>query len=249
MGTRSHLGIEVRIKHTGRRVPTASAPQQVPPRLSPGTHREEGRFSRRDGRGATICRMGIRTSVAVLLLAVVATSAAPAAPAAPADGFADVVAAAAVPESGGSTSAADDPRYPLWQWPVAGARQVISPYRAPAHDYAAGHRGMDVTATVGAEVMAPADGVVAYRGTVVDRPLLTIEHDGGFVTTFEPLVSTLSPGDAVAEGDVIGTVATGGHADAGTLHLGVRLEGEYMNPMLLFGGLPRAVLLPCCSAT
>ena len=27
-------------------------------------------------------------------------------------------------------------------------------------------------------------------------------------------------------------------------HLGVRLHGEYVSPMLLFGGIPRAVLLP-----
>lgn len=47
-------------------------------------------------------------------------------------------------------------------------------------------------------------------------------------------------------GDALGTIDLGGHAAAGTLHLGVRLDGAYIDPMLLFGGAPRAVLLPCC---
>lgn len=133
-----------------------------------------------------------------------------------------------------------------WTWPVDGPRSVVAEYRAPAHEYGAGHRGVDIEAVVGAPVRAPADGVVAFRGVVVDRALITIEHDGGYVTTFEPVLSGLNPGDAVSAGDVVGTVDLGGHAAAGALHVGVRLNGVYINPMLLFGGVPRAVLLPCC---
>ncbi|MCI1017962.1 M23 family metallopeptidase [Microbacterium sp. C5A9] len=139
-----------------------------------------------------------------------------------------------------------DPSSPTWEWPVGGPRDIVAPYRAPAHDYAAGHRGVDLAAGTAAVVRAPAPGVVAFRGTVVDRPLLTIEHPGGYVSTFEPLLSDLSPGDSVSAGDPIGTVDRGGHAAAGTLHLGVRLDGAYLNPLLLFGAVPRAVLLPCC---
>ena len=47
-------------------------------------------------------------------------------------------------------------------------------------------------------------------------------------------------------GDEVGVVALGGHTAAGALHFGVRLDGEYINPLLLLGGVPRAVLLPCC---
>ncbi|MFT4156581.1 MAG: M23 family metallopeptidase [Microbacterium sp.] len=133
-----------------------------------------------------------------------------------------------------------------WLWPIDGSRDVVSAYRAPANKYGAGHRGIDIAAPVGASVRAPADGVVAFRGTVVDRGVLTIEHPGGYVTTFEPIRSELSPGHAIAEGDDIGFVDIGGHAIAGTLHVGVRLDGEYINPRLLFGNMPRAVLLPCC---
>jgi murein DD-endopeptidase MepM/ murein hydrolase activator NlpD len=136
-----------------------------------------------------------------------------------------------------------------WTWPVQDARVVVSPFRAPAHAYGPGHRGIDLSAPPGAIVRAPADGVVAFRGVVVDRPLLTIDHGDGLVSTFEPLDSALTSGTAVRTGDEIGTVATGGHAPRGSMHLGVRLNKVYINPMLLFDEVPRAILLPCCNAS
>lgn len=144
--------------------------------------------------------------------------------------------------------AAPDSGAAAWMWPVNGARMVLEPYRAPAHAYGAGHRGIDVAAPVGTPVRAPASGVVAFRGSVVDRPLVTLAHDGGLVTTFEPVDSELMPGDIVAAGDVIGEVAVGGHTSPGALHIGVRVDGAYINPMMLFGEAVRAVLLPCCES-
>lgn len=136
---------------------------------------------------------------------------------------------------------------PRWSWPLSGARVVTEPFRAPAHEYGAGHRGIDLSSSIGAVVLAPADGTIAFRGTVVDRPLLTITHEGGLVTTLEPLRSTLDPGASVVAGQELGVVDGGGHTPAGALHLGVRRDGAYINPLLLFGELPRAILLPCCA--
>lgn len=133
-----------------------------------------------------------------------------------------------------------------WSWPFDGARSVAAAYRAPAHEYGAGHRGIDIVPSPDGMVRAPASGTVAFRGTVVDRPLLTIAHPGGYVSTFEPVTSALTPGEVVTVGDEIGTVASGGHTPSGDMHLGVRLDGDYIDPMILFGGAPRAVLLPCC---
>ncbi|MDQ0645711.1 M23 family metallopeptidase [Microbacterium murale] len=138
---------------------------------------------------------------------------------------------------------------PAWVWPVDGPREVTSPFRAPAHDYGPGHRGLDMSAPVGAVVHAPADGIVAFRGVVVDRPLLTIDHGDGIVTTLEPVDSTLTPGAPVTRGEEIGTVANGGHSPDDQLHLGVRYNDVYVNPMLMFGDVPRAILLPCCAAS
>ncbi|MGJ0388062.1 murein hydrolase activator EnvC family protein [Microbacterium sp. CGR1] len=151
-----------------------------------------------------------------------------------------------VPANARTPSATTASTSPPWTWPFDAARAVAKPYRAPAHEYGTGHRGVDIVSAQSGTVRAPADGVIAFRGTVVDRPLITIEHPGGYVSTFEPVTSDLSPGDIVAAGDEIGIVASGGHASPGTMHLGVRFDGDYVNPMLLFGEVPRAVLLPCC---
>lgn len=162
------------------------------------------------------------------------------------DGHPRVADAAGVRGSdAGAAADIDVPGFP-WRWPVDGARHVVEPFRAPAHDYGPGHRGMDIAAAPGGQVHAPTDGVVAFRGTVVDRPLVTIDHGAGFVSTWEPVSSSLTPGDVVTAGAVIGSVAEGGHTVRGAMHIGVRVDGEYVNPLPLFGHVPRAVLLPCC---
>lgn len=132
-----------------------------------------------------------------------------------------------------------------WVWPLAGLR-IVAPYRAPVDDYAPGHRGVDLAPADSAAVRSPAAGVVAFAGAVAGRGVLTIDHGDGLVTTLEPLNTDLRPGDAVLRGAYVGDIALGGHAAPGTLHFGVRLDGRYINPLLLLGGVPRAVLLPCC---
>ncbi|WP_105566421.1 M23 family metallopeptidase [Microbacterium halophytorum] len=146
----------------------------------------------------------------------------------------------AAPAGGSATVPTREP----WVWPVVPVH-VLAEFAGPAHDYAPGHRGMDLAAA--GEIRSPAGGVVAFAGVVVDRPLVTIDHGDGLVTTLEPVESALSPGDAVAAGDAVGVVASGGHAPRGAVHFGVRLHGDYINPRLLLGGVPRAVLLPCCT--
>lgn len=132
-----------------------------------------------------------------------------------------------------------------WIWPASPFRWV-QPYVQPADRYSAGHRGVDVRPVAGDGVRSPADGTVAFAGAVAGRGVLTIAHDGGLVTTLEPVETTLRAGDPVTQGQTVATLATGGHVPAGVLHFGVRRNGEYVNPLLLFGGVPRAVLLPCC---
>ncbi|MFB2582229.1 murein hydrolase activator EnvC [Herbiconiux sp. P15] len=136
-----------------------------------------------------------------------------------------------------------------WEWPIEGRREVIAEYRAPATRYGAGHRGLDLATLPGVPVLAPADGVVAFAGTVVDRPLISIDHTDGLRSTLEPVQPLVAAGDVVARGQPIGTVATGGHCATRCLHLGARLHGDYINPRLLLGTVPRAVLLPSATAS
>ena len=161
-----------------------------------------------------------------------------------------IVLLAGVPSAvaGTRSGQAPDPRGEStpWIWPTTSGREVAQAFRAPPHAYGRGHRGIDISAPIGTVVRSPADGVVAFRGVVVDRPLITIDHGGGLVTTFEPVVSTLTPGTVISAGDEIGQVNSGGHTLAGQLHVGLRWNCAYINPLLMFEKVPRAVLLPCC---
>ena len=132
-----------------------------------------------------------------------------------------------------------------WVWPVRPFR-LARAYVAPAHEYGPGHRGIDLELLGGSDVRAPAAGVIAFAGSVAGRGILTIDHGDGLVTTLEPVQTSVVPGAPVAADEIVATVAIGGHAAAGTLHFGVRLHGDYINPMLLLGAVPRAILLPCC---
>lgn len=153
---------------------------------------------------------------------------------------------------------------PQWLWPVGPNHVVSRPFIAPATTYAAGHRGIDIRidavaglgavsglgaeAGLAAEVVAPADGVVHFVGTVVDRPVLSLRHPGGLVSSFEPVESGLVAGQPVSAGDVVGTVrigaATPAHCPTPCLHFGVRLHGDYVSPLNFLGGIARSVLLP-----
>lgn len=144
------------------------------------------------------------------------------------------------------TAATPDPqRVPeaRWSWPVASAHSISRPYVAPATKYGAGHRGVDIRAPAGSAVRAPANGIVHFAGFVVDRPVLSIAHPGGLLSSFEPVEASVSVGDHVVRGQVVG-VLLAGHCASSCLHLGARVDGEYVNPLLFLGDLPRALLLP-----
>ena len=155
--------------------------------------------------------------------------------------------AAEVPAPDAVSSSITEPELAAlgWVWP-ADAFRLARLYVAPAHEYGPGHRGIDLALLGSPVVLSPAEGIVAFSGGVAGRGILTIDHGGGLVTTLEPVDTTLVPGASVRRGDQVATLALGGHAPPGSLHFGVRLDGEYINPMLLLGGVPRAVLLPCC---
>jgi murein DD-endopeptidase MepM/ murein hydrolase activator NlpD len=130
-----------------------------------------------------------------------------------------------------------------WLWPVDEPRAIVRPYVAPATPWGSGHRGIDIEAA-STLVYAPADGVIHFAGLVVDRPVLSISHAGGVLSSFEPVTTTLAAGDVVRRGDVIGTLEPGHCRVVLCLHLGARIGGEYVSPLLFLGGVPRSVLLP-----
>jgi murein DD-endopeptidase MepM/ murein hydrolase activator NlpD len=152
-------------------------------------------------------------------------------------------AAASAPVGSAPVASAPVAELGAWNWPVSAAHALARPYVAPAGPYGSGHRGIDIRAPLGAPVLAPADGVVHFAGFVVDRPVLSLEHADGVLSSFEPVQSTLVAGDRVTRGQVIGTLLPG-HCASPCLHLGVRVGGEYVNPLLFLGGVGWSVLYP-----
>jgi len=141
----------------------------------------------------------------------------------------------------GARTVADVVRDGAWSWPVEGVRQVIRPFIAPAERWSAGHRGVDLAA--GELLLAPANGVVSFAGEVVDRGVLSIDHGAGVVSSYEPVTPLVAVGDVVEPGEPIAIVDPG-HCAVRCVHMGVRVDGEYANPLRWLGGVARSVLLP-----
>lgn len=135
-----------------------------------------------------------------------------------------------------------------WVWPVA-PQVVVREFRAPASEYSAGHRGIDVTVGDGDPVLAPADGRVLFVGMVGGRSVVTIDHGRGVVSTLEPVTGSVTVGDSVLAGEVVGVVALPevswdeAHA-CSCLHIGARYRGQYVSPRVLLEKARPSVLKP-----
>lgn len=116
----------------------------------------------------------------------------------------------------------------------------------PAQNWLPGHRGIDLATSVGRAVTSPGAGEVTYAGVVVNRPVVSVRHAGGFVSSLEPVDATVRVGDVVGIGDTLGTVSTAaGHcAPATCVHWGLRRDGRYVNPLDYLRGYGQVRLLP-----
>jgi murein DD-endopeptidase MepM/ murein hydrolase activator NlpD len=118
-----------------------------------------------------------------------------------------------------------------WAWPVTGP--LIRGFDPPTSPFGAGHRGIDIAVPFGTMILAPEAGTVSFAGRVGGELFVTIDHGGGLSSTCSWLSSAaVRKGDVVARGQPIG--ATGpGHPGSLVphLHLGVRLDGQYVDPL------------------
>ena len=132
-----------------------------------------------------------------------------------------------------------------WSWPLNPRPAVLRAFDPPVEPWLSGHRGVDLRAAHdGAEVTSPAAGTVTFAGVVVDRPVLTVDHGNGLRSSFEAVRSDLTPGAAVAEGEVLGWILPGHCTPAPCVHWGVRRGDEYLNPLAFVTDLRPSVLLP-----
>jgi murein DD-endopeptidase MepM/ murein hydrolase activator NlpD len=113
--------------------------------------------------------------------------------------------------------------------PVAGS--VMADY-APIGDYA-GHWGVDFAAEPGSEVGAIANGTVTFAGSVAGRLSVSVDHGRGLVTTVSYLSAvSVRKGQRVRAGQPLGE--SGRAHDTESVHLGLRIGGEYTDPMVLY---------------
>lgn len=135
------------------------------------------------------------------------------------------------------------PQAGSWSWPVVGP--VIRGFDPPSNPYGAGHRGIDIAVAFGSPIRAPAAGVVTFSGKVGGQQFVTLAHGDGLSSTYSWLSATaVRKGDHVAQGARIGSTGTGHPGSTvAHLHFGVKLDGEYVDPLTLLGPLSLAGLI------
>ena len=139
-----------------------------------------------------------------------------------------------------------------WTWPVDGP--VLRPFSFDhAHPYAGGqHRGVDLGAPIGTQVLAPTGGIVSFAGTVpTGGKTVSIETPLGYTATLVHLGSIdVKRGAPVGEGSVVGTVGPSGVPELTEpyVYFGLRTTSDqqgYVDPMVF---LPSRTRVPPASA-
>lgn len=143
-------------------------------------------------------------------------------------------------------------RLPVGHLPAIGnpAPFVLKPADIPEENWERGHRGVDIKASPGDEIVASAAGTVAFVGVVAGTPVVSVDHRGGLRTTYEPVRASVRKGQKVWRGEVLGVLADaarlpkGARRDPG-LSWGAKLrQGEtpkgrakwvYLDPLELIG--------------
>jgi murein DD-endopeptidase MepM/ murein hydrolase activator NlpD len=135
---------------------------------------------------------------------------------------------------------------PSWRLPLAGEdTQDFGPtsyYFEPPLTYQGEyyphfHTGTDIATAWGTPILAPADGVVVFAGTMGDgAEVVVMTHDSGLVSMYAHLDNRVFPvsvkaGDTVRAGDRIGNVGLTGNTTGAHLHWSVWRDGELIDPL------------------
>ncbi|MFO7650686.1 MAG: M23 family metallopeptidase [bacterium] len=118
-------------------------------------------------------------------------------------------------------------------WPVQG--YVTSGFgrrRDPFTGSHVMHKGMDIVAPAGTQIVAAADGRVTYAGW---KPgwgrVVEIDHGYGLKTFYAHCRTTLArSGRSVKRGEAIATVGSSGRSTGTHLHYGVTQNGNWIDP-------------------
>lgn len=139
-------------------------------------------------------------------------------------------------------------------WPLRPEPEVLRGFAPPPVAWAAGHRGVDLLGRPGQQVRAARAGTVTFAGRIAGRGVVVVSH-GDTRTTYEPVAASVSRGEVVTRGAVLGGLELlGSHClPRACLHWGLVRGDTYLDPLTLVGrgpvrlvpwdGLPRPLAL------
>ncbi len=138
-----------------------------------------------------------------------------------------------------SSSSSDTPAYSgngQFGWPSAASTRITSNYGYRTHPITGTkslHRGIDIGAPFGSNVLAAEAGTVVTAGYNNSYGYyVTINHGGGYVTLYAHNSKLLvSAGQKVNRGDVIAKCGSTGNSTGNHVHFEVMVNGSPKNPL------------------
>lgn len=124
---------------------------------------------------------------------------------------------------------------------TAGAMTVTSPFGWRVHPISGEwqyHTGMDIAEEFGAAIPAMLPGEIVFAGEYAGYGNMVLMRHANNVFTLYAHCNELCvvPGQRVAAGEVIATVGSTGSSTGPHLHLELWVDGQYVDPMVLFSG-------------
>lgn len=125
-------------------------------------------------------------------------------------------------------------------WPCPSSRRITSDYGnriSPVEGASSNHKGIDIGADYGADIVAAADGTVIFAGYSGSAGnYVMVDHGGSLYTVYmHASLLVAGKGDAVKSGQVIAKVGSTGISTGNHLHFGVSLNGSYVSPWNYLG--------------
>lgn len=127
----------------------------------------------------------------------------------------------------------------VFKWPCPSSSTITSYFGARSSPGGIGstyHKGIDIGASMGASIIAAADGVViASTFQSAAGNYVMINHGSGICTVYMHASKLLvSTGQTVKTGQTIALVGSTGNSTGPHLHFGVSVNGSYVNPLGYF---------------
>lgn len=123
-----------------------------------------------------------------------------------------------------------------FQWPVPSSSRITCKFgyrTSPTQGASSYHRGIDIGASSGTNIVAAKSGtVVTASYNVAAGNYVMISHGNGIFTVYMHCSKLLvSPGQSVSRGQAIGLVGSTGVSTGPHLHFGISINGSYVDPL------------------